>query len=764
MFSSFKKGIILVLFLLVFGIFVHAQTTDSSDHNLPVDDIYNYIEDQKLSSSMYTNKDDMRPLADESYIEIEQDDRLIASNDRFELYLNEQNLNFKVKNTATSYVWQTLIPDPQEAGGLTSFFSSTIGFEYIARRAQRMDLIPNRGLEQTDYSVDISDIHDGVQLDLFVERIGNVVLDLSFTLEVTLEEKGIKAHIPYDSIHESETEETALASIILFPALGATYVDDVPGYMIIPDGIGSMIRYTDKEGKYSAPFSDRFYDSDFGIPRRTITNNVTSYPLSMPIFGAVHGVDQNAYLAVIDSGDSYARLVAYPNGASNQPYNLIFTKFDYRAVYGQSITSDGQSRVDRVAKTMAEDMTKYYYFLDDEDANYTGMGRQYREYLLENGILQDALEPQDDIPVHLQYLMSDSRNRFIGTGIVEMSTVEQVKQMYDALMSQGITNQTISLQGWNDGGYSGHLPSRLSFETSLGSRSQYKDLIDHINADNPLYLINNYVRATEATSRVSYRNDVAQGVDRFKLERSCSSCVYNRHYTLYPETSKRLSLRHFEAFEEAGVNILFEQLGSALFSYYYDDMYMRSDTLEYYEEIYAHYENHAGFMYPNAYAYAYTNRFFQTPLYNSQLNYYDDLVPLLPIVLNGHMELYSHFLNYNARGREQILMLVDFGINPAYILTHNPSSDLRNTDIERYFSTHFEKWEDSIIEEYTYINDALKHVRGATIEDRRVIDDGLVSTTYSNDVTIIINYSAKEAQVDDIIIPPLDYHVKGAES
>ena len=778
-----RLGILLVL-LSIGIVFVNAQSTGESgdSHDTP---FYNYIENEKLNSSMFTRADDMRTLDPDTFIEITDQDVLVSDNDRFEMYLNESTLNFKIRNLNTGYVWSTAIDEP-DAGGYDGLLGSGIGIEYVNKR-QNMAYRGNIGLIDTEFEVDRSQIEDGVSLDIsvggfcatrncrrlyddyvdgvydldFMIGIGLTELNTSFTLEVVLTDEGIKAHIPYESIVEEETDWTILTSIILFPSLGATVLDETPGYMVIPDGIGTLIRYEDKQGQFLTPFEERFYGANSGL--RSFRRSVTNYPLSMPIFGAVHGVNQNGFTGIIESGDVNARLMAYPNGAANIDYNLIFSKFDLRQTYRQSFTSDGAGGATRVADTLESDITLRYNFLEGDDANYVGVGRNYRDHLLANDVLTPQEVTKEDIPVHMQYLMSDSLNRFIGTSLIEMSTVEGVRSMYQTFMDHGVTHQRVSLMGWNKGGYSGHLPSRLNFENALGSNREYRELIELINQENRVLLLNNYIDATNATSNISSRNDVAQGVDRFQLESQCSSCVYTKRYMLYPSTSRRLSFSHFDDFVEADVDILFERVGSTLFSYHDSIPFKREHALGYYRDIMEQYTGNGAYMYPNAYAYEYTQDFYHAPLFNSQLNYYDDLVPLIPVVLNGHMEIFSQFLNYNSLGREQLLMLVDFGMNPAYILSEERSSNLRGSDIERYFSTNFANWENTIVEQYDFINDALKHVRGETIERRDVLQSGVVEVTYSNNVRIVINYTSQEVLHDATLIEPYDYMVRGVE-
>lgn len=764
---------------------VHAQTSHSGEA-LPDDVFYNYIEDQKLDSSMYTRQDDMRTVDTDLYIEITDDDELVTTNENFELYLNEATLNFKIKNLHTGYVFSTAVDDA-DAGQLSGFLSSGVGLEYV-NKERNMSYNSNVGIIDTEFELDKTPIENGIALDISVGGycstrncsrlydsyldgtidldqmidLGLTEINASFRLEVTLESGGLHAYIPYESITETETDWTVLSSIILFPGFGATTMDDIPGYMVIPDGVGTLMRYEDNEDQFSTPFEARFYGQNIGLP--SFRQSVTSYPLSMPLFGAVHGVDQNAFSAIIESGDVSARLMAYPNGASNLDYNLIFPKFDIRQIYRQSFTSDGSGGATRVAKTMTQDISVQYNLLEGDDANYVGIAKSYRDYLKTTEVINPLENLEEAIPAHFQYLMSDSQNRFIGTSLIEMSDVDSVNSMYQHFMDAGIENQSVSLMGWNKGGYSGHLPSPVNFENSLGRNNDFRSLINTINEENTVYLLNDYVHASNATRNISYRNDVAQGVDRFQLEETCTNCVYNQDYMLYPKASLRLANNHYDDYVDEGVHVLFEHSASNIFSYYDSEIYMRQDALAYYEQIMQKYEGMSGYMYPNAYAYQYTNDFFFMPVYNSQLNYFDDLVPLIPIVLSGHMELYSQFLNYNALGREQTLKLIDFNINPAYILSSERSSELRGSDIEHHFSTHFDKWEDSVIEDYNFINEALKHVRGETIEARHVLKSGVVSVTYSNDVTITLNYTSQVVEVDGLNINPYEYHVGGIES
>ena len=785
MWSISKKLFTLALLSLLFYTVVKASIHPEIHQLNPITQ-NPFVEEIKLSSSRFSQVDDLSIVDENHHVTLTPQDVKTLENDFFELYLNETTLGIKVKDKATGYIWNTVI-DNAQAGTFSDFFRSSIGFDYFRVKADYARF-ENVGIISSEFDVDITTEANKLSMDIFIgglcddrtcrrnyqfylagderftlermiEEFGYVEVNVSFTVEITLTDQGITTHIPFESIVEGNKDYARLSSITLFPGLGATRKDDIPGYMVIPDGVGTLIRYRDNSDRFVAVFEERFYGGNIGI--RPMRSSISSYPLSMPVFGAVHGVNQHAMMGIIESGDLNARLIAYPSGSVNQDYNLIFTKFDIHQTFRQSFLSDGTGGALRLNQGSESDITIHHTFLHQEDANYVGIARSYQNYLVSEGILTPNNSVRDTIPIHIQYLMADSKNQFIGTQLVTMSTVSDVVEMYTHFLDEGLDHQRVSLLGWNRGGYSGHLPSALNYERSLGSSSDFDAMIALINELNEILLVNNYVYASNETRSINTRTDVAQGINRFRLEYDCNSCVYSKSYALYPSTSKRLALDHYDDYVNYDVLVLMEDLASMLFSYHQRQPFMRSDTYTIYEEIMEQYLGIASYYFPNAYAYRFVNDFYHAPLFNSQLSYFDDLVPFLPIVLSGHMELFSPFLNFNSLGTTQLLMLIDFNINPSYILSKERSSHLSQTDIEHLYATRFSSWEATVIEEYNFINQALSHVINASIINREVMDLGVVKVSYSNGVDIIINYTSQVFTEGDMIVEPMNYLVRG---
>ena len=778
MFSIFKK------ILLVASIGGVALTTVTIiNHEIDMDtDQPSYIESIKLDSSRYSKVDDLSTVDTELYIDIKSSDELVAENDNLRLYYDEDIVSFKIENKETNYVFATHI-DRVSAGTYDGLLSGGLGIEYI-QVTKGMNIVENVGITDIALTQEVTPIENGIKVSLdlgvfcptrtckrnyefYLEGLitleqlmsfGYIELNMGFDFLVTLEDDGIRAEIPYESIKEEKTDEILLSSLIVFPALGATKLDEIPGYMMIPDGAGALVRYEDNEGRYKSPYRAQFYGINYGLRDNFIT--VANYSLSMPIFGMVHGVNQNGLLAIVENGDYSSRLFMFQNGANNLDYNLVFPKFDIRKTFRQSFTTDNSGGTQRVVDTSTSDITMLYKVLDNENANYVGMANKYKEYLEEKGTFSTNVAG-DDIPLHLDYLMADSKNALLGKQTIEMSNTDDVLEMHEYFLLQGLSSFNIGLMGWNDGGYSGNLPSSIDFDGKLGSTRSFKNLIEELQNTSEVSLINSYIYAGEEADSISVRSDIAKGIDRFRLQYECEMCVYTDQSLLYPEATLRLGNKHFEDYADLNVNVVFEMLGNTLFSYYDGDYYSREDSYDIYQEMMSLYDEKAGYLRPNAYAFEYASFYYQTPMFNSQLKYFDDLVPVLQIVLMGEIPMFSDYLNFNSYGQEFLLQLIDFNVYPSFVLTKNPSSLLKDTDIEYIYTSEFDLWKDTVVTEYTFINNALKNVIGETLVSREVPSQGIVKNTYSNGVIIYINYTSTDKVVEGITVGAINYALGG---
>ena len=789
-----KYGLMIVLFLGFSLMVAHARQADPSfimDANTI--DNYPYINQLLLESSRYTQAEmaspdvinDFNTKYTLSYTEEELDilgfEEVLSVPGEMTVYFEVDSFSMLVKNEVTGYFWssrpefQGISGTREDVTNARNMMNSGLWVEYVTTSNIKpagittdslysladVEYQNNGSITETEpdhlrpylvtagtysYRKVTATMKDKTSSS-FTVNVNIKTLDMQFDVVISLVDGSIEVFIPTESIVE-EGDIYRLLGIQVFPYFGAAREDKMPGYIVIPDGVGGLVR-TNKY--YNMYFQARFYGSDFGYQTQTLPQ------LTIPITGIVHLPGEHAYYVNIIEGAENAQLIASLWGSSSR-YHRSSIRYSVRQLYKNIINRAGDgfdSILDEVTDT---DYRARYTLLSGEDASYVGMAKHYRNYLIDENILTEREQANTDIPIQLSYIMSDQEPSFIGTTRVNMTSADDVKNAYDVFKEAGLTNQVITLMGWSRDGFINREPYR----TRVFDKGDLEDMIDSITDDgNLVYLDNDYVNSSEDAHRISYTRDVARALNKLKMvirNRNLNGQVTEIHL-LYPERSLSFARQDQSFYQDLGVSgVSMTTLGSIIFSYYDDGFFDRTDSIETYKELAALFDS-LMLSQPNSYLLHETDGYLDLPITNAQYDYYTDLVPLLPIVLKGSISYYTPFMNFNALGDDRLLTMVDFGINPSYVLTEEDTYKMRYTPAADFYTTTRSNYQDEVIENYHYINDALKHVIGASIEQREVIETGLVKVTYSNGVIIFINYNYTTRFLTEGVVSARSYKV-----
>lgn len=752
----------------------------AADVNIPLENLqtvdnYPYINELLLESSRYTQTDDVSPqvlndyhtLYNLSYTPEELDTlgfELMFDTNELQVYFEKDSFSIMIKNKETGYFWSSR-PEFQGISGIRedntanrNLMNSGLWVDYVNANNVKTSTLTTASLYtlaevkyQNDASITVDNpdhlrpylLETGSYLsrkvavsiesqsaNSFTTHVNIKEIDVEFNVEISLNQGSLEVYIPSESIVEAG-DIYRLLGIQIFPYLGSAREANVPGYILIPDGVGALVRMNQRHNTY---FQARFYGADYGYQSSTLPQ------LSIPIYGMVHEPGANGYYVNILEGSESSTLLANFWG-DNTKYNRISSRFNVRQIFKNIINKAGDGN-DTIAAEMTEsDYRIQYHFLSGDEASYVGIAKDYRDYLISQGTLSSQEKVvNNQIPLQLSYIMSDQEPSFIGTSKVKMTTIDQVKTAYDFFKTNGIANQQITLMGWSKDGF----VYRAPYATRISGKNDYKDLAQYIIDDgNSIYLDNDYVFSSELSSRVLYNRDVAKNLSKLKMvinRRSLNGQILDL-YLLYPDRSFKMAEDDVDFFDNLGVSGLsMSAMGSILYSYYDGQNYARSSSITYYQALADLYDS-LTLSRPNVYLYSYIDGYMDLPITNSQYDYYTDLVPLIPIILKGSISYYTPYLNFNALAEDRYLTMVDFGVNPSYILTHEPTYEMRYTQASAYYTTTYSDYEAQIMDTYHFVNDALKYVTNAYIIDREVIETGLVLVTYSNGVSIYINYN-----------------------
>lgn len=681
------------------------------------------------------------------------DYEVMHQNEDFILYLDASTYNIALYDKASSYAWFSTDPNYDGVDVVTgrnhnSQTQNRIRSSVYFRTTQIDTISSDRHLLNEARNVIIESIQNG-----FIMKIDLLQARISFDIVVTLDEKGLVFEIPFESITE---DDIRLQSIRVFPGLGMTTGIDMTGYLFIPDGSGALIRYNNPT--IGTSYTASVYGDDHGYttlsqPSNRLSNVLSAYQVKHPVLGIVHGVQKQALFAHIESGAEAAQIRAEVRNNVTKYFTNSYN-FQYRQLYFKPTNNQGAGyRITSATMAPIEARVRYYT-LSGDDADYVGMATKYRSILEENMIAHSTAT--DQIPMHLNILSTEVKKAIIGTKYVTLTDYEDIENMIDDLKQMGINQLSLSLIGKNkDGSY------QLGHTRQMGSQRDFKSLITYLDQqDIPLYF--NY----ELNYMYQTNQHIAKQMGGNIISIGTYSSIFSSNYLLDMIDMKRHHEHVLDVLDKHDVHIDFSHSVQLAYSHYdsqrnivyRDDMI---DEIKDYMEDYSVANRQIMMRNPNAYAAPYATQMIDIPVQVSGYQFITDAVPFVQIAFRSLVDLYSSPLNFIANRQVYLLKMIEYGMYPSYALTEADTFLLRDTDNTTHYTTEFRRWKDEIQDEYAFLNHALKHVTGKKIVDHTYLGQNLVSVTYEQGITILVNYNDYQVTYNTYSIPRMGYYVIG---
>ncbi len=670
----------------------------------------------------------------------------LAENAAFQLYADPATLAFKVVDKRSGYVWHSTLdattPDDKLNKTWTAFARSGLSLEYLDKKAVNKRL----SITNTEHVITFQRQDQG-----FTASVQFTPVSITVGVSVQLEPAGVRVEVPFASVQQADPDYK-LGLIYLYPFLGATKADTVPGYMFIPDGAGSLIRFG-AETKAQNLFYGRYYGQDLGmlgvLPWDPTINR--PFRLSLPVFGMVHGYQQNAFLAVVEDGAPYGELQAHPAGVITQ-FNFLYNAFIYNESYFQATNRSGAGVTTLQRDTNPVEVRVRYRFLTGADSDYVGMARSYQQYLLERGELKPVAAPPGEIGLRLEFLGGERETVLLWKRLIPMTTLSQLSAIVRDL---ALPRLEVVYYGWQPLGASSIPPADLRLDAGLGTLAQLRALSqDLAAAGGSLALYWNPQAALRDEPGYSPRNDLALSITNFNL------IGYNRSTVNYYLNQAALSRR----FASLSPGVFAQSAGLALdgiSAMLYSDFkpghsLNREAARQQYRQLLAGAAGRLAFYAPNDYLFPYMQAYYDMPLTSSGYLYTTDTVPFLPIVLAGQVPSYGPALNFSSSAQEDLLRLADFGVYPAYFLSQEVTAKILNTGSNWIYTSAYAQWGPAIQRSYAWLNARLGPVRGQPITARQVLAPGVVAVTYGNGRQIIVNYTDQPVTAGGGVVPAQD--------
>jgi hypothetical protein len=747
-----------VLALAAFSLYVEARTMPSMEPDLEV-----FQGDIVSGSNRYSQMDDPTPRDDEHNIEtsstgietdfrvsLTDDDVFVDANDFVELYFDADRLIFKVRTIASGYVWASSFREisPENSDAVGYRLTSPVWIEYFPYNETTGKLSETAIEHNVNGSIKATGQprRPMASVDSYVEQgvvtlwIDFLIAGITFPLQISLDEQGLQAFVPTAQIEEGNN---LLASITLFPTFGATVSDNIPGYVVIPDGPGALYRFKDNAGSLQVMMNERYYGTNLGLKNNT---NESMSVLSVPIFGIVHGHRQDAMYVAIEEGSTNAAFLFNPSGASNVNYNYAANKFVFREsfVTPTSLATQNEGGGVIAIETVRHDenIRVHYRFLEGDDATAIGIANHYREELTTQGVLT----PRTDLSgILLEYVLVETTQGLFGPSRFAVSTFETVEASVRDLLNQGVPIRSVVLKGWAKGGLSGNAPYPTSFDPLAGSNAQFERLNTMLTSHGIECVLHTEYGQTGVMEGMRPSGDAyAQGLHRMTIRRDQSSPVYPTTIYLNPVSARAHFADDLPWLEELGIDgLAFSSVGNTLFTFLHQgETYSRADHAREINALLSASTSFKTFVErPNSYLWGNVDTYQSMPVFHSQYTLYDDTVPFLSTILRTSMTLAGHAYNASTNLTELNLLWIDHGIEPTYVLSTHSTYRLKFSNSWNLSSTSPSTWTPSMLYWQNRYLQGMDRTAHLALVDRFVPMQGFVENVYQDGTRVYINFT-----------------------
>ncbi len=730
--------------------------------------------------------------------------KYITSNGKVELYLKESNCSILIRDVETGAILSSTVSEEDATArnyneDAASMITSGIAFSYITLEGNTSKRMSPVGVKNASLSYDIS--NDGFKVSVVYAAEG-----ISFDVDVKLDDEGLKVNVPYDSIKEEgktvqktvknddgtksivdEHADVYIGDLYIFNGLGMTEKGDRDGYMILPDGNGIKVDYSNnfytygdnkQAVKYSSGYLQRVYGSDFSFDISSSstydetdligTSNATESIIA-PYWGMVHSDTQFAVLGIITKGETSARIEGNFNGVANLYENYAGCRMVYRDIYKRSLsdTVQYQSIVEATCnESLLGDVEIAFLFTCGDKANYIGLAESYRNKLIADG---DLVKTSDGtFNTRVDFFGVDKEEFLVFKTDVVATTVENVRDILADLNSRGVEDILAIYTGWQEGGIYETPIYKYNVSNSIGGNSAMNDLVKDLKGTGTeLYLMTDMQTINKAVTSSNY--DAVKGFGQRTEEVSSPFLkVYTTFRYLIPELSNEYMIKLADDMKDDGLtNVAFSGISSYMFSYYKNStQYSRNVVGTYYTDALQKISDSGMNVIlekPFKYLWKYTDSFVDMPLYSSMFVYASDEIPFLTSVLKGTIDVYSDYVNFEANATEYFLKLVETGVYPSFLITNESPTELLYTNSNWIYSSQYSLYAERIADYHSQLKALNDKIGDSLIVAHEKIDGSVTITTYSNGVKVYVNYAEKPMIVDGITLEALSYKVGEAE-
>ncbi len=700
------------------------------------------------------------------------DTQTVAENDNYTLEWDDEYKSVMMYSKTGEKVWGTTPFEMYEIGETNQNYSSPIIIEVVEvmKLAATVSRAYNGSINEGHLTAKLID--NGIEVVYYFDQF-HVSVPVQFTL------RSDSVAVSVDTTRITEGSDFMLKSVSLAPYMCSVAnietaeeadesVDDesldeepvkpkesktvVPlkdAYLFVPAGNGALVSPAVKDDKRE--YSADVYGTD--ATRYQPYEYYKAESVKMPVFGVKDGDD--ALVGIMESGAEHAA-VEVSAGNTRIDYSNVAATFYVRGydIYADSF-SYNSSVTTRLSKMMVDDtLTVGFYPLTGEDADYVGMAKTYRDYLIKKGMIKSDTQEN----AYALSILGNVMTQSLAFGVPyqsakSMTTFNEAADIIKELTASTKQTPAVQLKGYGQTGLDiGKIAGGFSFADVSGKQKDYAALTEYATANN-ISLFTDF--------DLVFFDTVGNGFNTFLHNAKTATLhkteLYHRMLALraqdedkgiyYVLNRSQLSkamdklLKKGEKLDITGYS--FATLGSVAYSDYADAAYqvkkgMGADVQSMFASV-----SKAGHTVStdnaNDYAAMVSDTVFNVeidPRYSDALDAY---VPFYQIVFKGYVPMYSEALNLADDYDTAVLAALASGTGLGYTVLKNYDASYAASVQTNLYSSTYSANKAQMVETVSQYADYYAAIKGATITDYEVLDNGVTVTAFDNGVVAYTN-------------------------
>ena len=692
---------------------------------------------------------------DEQAVSAEPEAALLAQNDRFRLEWDDGTGGIRLVEIATQRTWGTSPADPEtpqldeygEPVRRHPMVNSALTVNYISATTQTEDTLTTYAGAVKSGRMACRTLEDGLRVDYYFDDISIMI-----PVEYRLRNTGVEMRVITGDIQEAENK---LVSVALAPFFCSAENDKTDSWLFVPSGSGALV-YPQSRSQQGSSYAAQVYGTDPAIEQWDLPT--TEKYVRLPVYGAKSG--DTAVCAVIEDGAESA-VVQVSSGARAYGYSSVWASFIIRGYTANETTLLVDSKVKNTIYAdgiTASELAIGFYPLTDDEANYAGMARVYRDYLGLSGTAADTA-------LHLNFIGGEMLSQsFLGipySSLFASTTAQQAQNIASELIRQGL-KPSVQLTGFGETGLTiSQLAGGFQISGKLGGRKGVNTLAEYLAANGvETYVDFNLVNLKQSGNGFRLFFDSAQCASR-KIALQYDFDIATR--SRIEESQYRLLAR--DRLQDAAIMLL-KKTGKDAFTGYslatltntaWSDYSNRTDTATYAKGAMAQDTVAAMQMLrqdgkkllgsdANAYAAAVADRVTDVPLTSSRESIFDADIPFYAMVFKGKVALAGESVNLAENPVRQLLLSVESGAALNYTVTAAYDIRLIAADQPLFYSSRYANIRESLLEQTACTTDYYAAIAGKAIVGHSIISEQLRMTEFEDGIRVYVNFGNQPQQ------------------